>query len=211
MAYSHARLRKTLALVRIVTGVLFLVMGEYKVSSLEFARVGFPQFLYDAMHGRGVSFYGSLLADIAGSRPGTFAIIVGLVELFIGVGLVLGLAVRPISLIGMFYMANLMLATWMTPGPDALLWQYLQGESVYIFGFFLFLLLGVGHAGENWGLGAIYHGRRHVKWENPGASEETPERSAVNRFAPSVHYPFEEEEREEEFPEAESPARRAGY
>jgi hypothetical protein len=27
------------------------------------------------------------------------------------------------------------------------------------------LILGIGHAGENWGLGTLYHGRRSERWE----------------------------------------------
>jgi uncharacterized membrane protein YphA (DoxX/SURF4 family) len=194
MAYSHARLRKTLALVRILTGVVFLVMGQYKISSLEFARVGFPQFLAEAVQGRAVSFYGSLLSGIHRTSP--FAVTLGLMEMFIGVGLVLGLAVRPISLLGMFYMVNLMLATWMTPGPDAPLWAYLQGEFGYLCVFFLFLLFGIGHAGENWGLGAVYHHRRHLRWEQPPAEEPVPQQPPEDQFFPEASYESEHEEHE---------------
>jgi len=165
MAYSHARLRNTLAVVRILTGVLFLVFGVYKISSMEFARAGFPQFLWEATHGGGVGFYGRFLDSFVWESTGKYAILVGFVELFMGIGLLLGLVVRPIALLGMVYSVNLMLATWMLPGPGQPLWRYLDGEMRYIALFLLFLLLGVGHAGENWGLGAIYHHHRHLDWE----------------------------------------------
>ena len=101
--------------------------------------------------------------------------LIGLTELFIGVGLVLGLAVRPISVVGMTYMLNLMLATWMAPGSNAGLWQYLDNEFKLIAMCFLFLLFGVGHAGECLGLCALYHRHRHVKWAEVEASQGEPE------------------------------------
>jgi uncharacterized membrane protein YphA (DoxX/SURF4 family) len=171
MAYSHARLRKCLALVRIVTGATFLVFGSYKISSMEFARVGFPQFLWDATHGSAVGFYASLLNTIVSNNMSKYAVLVGFVELFIGIGLLLGLVVRPIAVLGMLYSVNLILATWMAPGADQPLWRHLDGEMRHIALFLLFLLFGVGHAGENWGLGALYHRRRHLRWEQSNAPQ----------------------------------------
>jgi signal transduction histidine kinase len=45
------------------------------------------------------------------------------------------------------------------------LWHYPDEQLRYILPFFIFLLLGIGHAGENWGLGALYHKHRHKRWE----------------------------------------------
>lgn len=175
MAYSHARLRKTLVVVRLLTGALFLVFGAYKISSMEFARVGFPQFVWEATHGGAVGFYGRFLDSFVWDNTGKYAILLGFLELLIGIGLLLGLVVRPVTLLGMIYSVNLMLATWMTPGPDQPLWRYLDGEMRYIGLFLLFLLLGVGHAGETWGLGALYHRRRHLqRWENGGPVLASP-------------------------------------
>lgn len=165
MAYSHARLRNTLALVRILTGATFVVFGSYKISSMQFARVGFPQFLWDATRSGAFRFYAGFLESVVWQNPGKYAVLVGFVELFIGIGLLLGLVVRPISILGMVYMVNLMLATWMAPGPDEPLWRYLDGQMQHIALFCLFLLFFMGRAGENWGLGALYHHRRHLGWE----------------------------------------------
>jgi uncharacterized membrane protein YphA (DoxX/SURF4 family) len=163
MSDSRLRLRRTLALVRILTGALFLVLGAHKISSWEFAQFEFPQFVWDASHGAGVGFYADFLRSAVESHPSGIAFLAGLTELFIGVGLVLGLAVRPISLLGMMYMLNLILATWMAPGANAELWRYLDNEFKLITMFFLFLLFGVGHAGEYLGLGALYHRHRRVQ------------------------------------------------
>ncbi|MBZ5630470.1 MAG: DoxX family membrane protein [Acidobacteriia bacterium] len=172
MAYSQLRLRKTLAVVRVLTGILFLFLGAHKISSLEFAKLEFPQFVWDATHGAAVGFYADLLSSAVESHPSGIAVLIGLTELFIGVGLVLGLAVRPISVLGMVYMLNLILATWMAPGPNVGLWLYLDNEFKLITMFFLFLLFGIGHAGESLGLGALYHRRRRVKWAEVEASQE---------------------------------------
>ncbi|MBZ5567659.1 MAG: DoxX family protein [Acidobacteriia bacterium] len=178
MAYSHSRLHRTLALVRILTGVLFLFLGAHKISSWEFAKVEFPQFVWDATHGAAVGFYATFLNNAFESHPSGMAFLIGLTELFIGVGLVLGLAVRPISVLGMVYMLNLILATWMAPGSNVDLWRYLDNESKLITMFFLFLLFGIGHAGESFGLGALYHRRRRLKW---AAAEAGQEESADDR------------------------------
>lgn len=165
MSYSHVRLRKTLALVRVLTGVLFIVFGENKISSLEFARIGFPQFIWDATHGTAATFYAGFLGNFSWQHIGRYAILVGFLELFIGVGLTLGLAVRPIAIVGMTYMVNLALATWMAPGPGETLSRYLHAQLPHVLTFLLFFVFAIGHAGENWGLGSLYHHRRHLQWE----------------------------------------------
>jgi uncharacterized membrane protein YphA (DoxX/SURF4 family) len=172
MAYSHSRLRNTLALVRTAIGAMFLLGGWHKISSLEFARIEFPKFLAQTIHGAAVGFYADFLTSFVGDRPGEVAVLLGFTELFIGVGLLLGLAVRPLSLLGMFYTLNFMLATCMAPGSNGAVWQYVENETKLILMFFLFLLFGVGHAGENWGVGALYHHHRHRRWEKEEASAE---------------------------------------
>src|SRR6266404_5182510 len=165
MAYSHARLRNTLALVRIGIGLLFLDLGWYKITSLDFVRVDFPQFLVYAIQGSAIDFYGKFLATYVLPESSKYAVAVGFVELTIGVGLVLGLAVRPICLLGMAYMVNLLLATWYQPSPGEPLWNYPDEQLRHAIPFLIFLVLGIGHAGENWGLGALYHKHRRKRWE----------------------------------------------
>ena len=181
MAYSHLRLRNTLALVRIGTGLMFLLSGWHKISSLEFARIEFPRLLAQASRAAAVGFYADYLYSNVWDRPGEVAVLLGFAELFIGVGLLLGLAVRPIAALGMFYTVNYMLATLMAPGSDRALWRYVENESRLILVFFLFLLFGIGHAGENWGVGALYHHRRHLKWEKGEANgkAEAPTRKRL--------------------------------
>ena len=53
--------------------------------------------------------------------------------------------------------------------------------------FFLFLLFGIGHAGENWGLGSLYHHRRRARWERLEADvgkEEAEENRSLQSSLP---------------------------
>lgn len=165
MAYTHSRLRKTLALVRIGVGLLFIHSGFYKASSIQFARADFADFLYSSISSTAVDFYGKFLTAYVFPYHTKIALALGFFELFIGISLVLGLLTRPVCILGMVYMINFVLATWWQPGPGEPLWHYPDEQLRYVFPFFIFLILGIGHAGENWGLGSLYHGRRHERWE----------------------------------------------
>jgi uncharacterized membrane protein YphA (DoxX/SURF4 family) len=173
MAVSNTRLRNALALVRVVTGVLFLFAGAHKIASWEFAKIEFPRFLWEATHGGAVGFYSDFLSSVVSQHVSGTAALVAFVELFIGIGLVLGLAVRPVSLVGILYSINLMLATWNVPGADQPMWQYLDNATRVILLLSVFLLLGFGHAGESWGLGALYHKRRRRDLEESIQREDS--------------------------------------
>lgn len=165
MPYTHARLRNALALVRIGTGLVFVDLAWYKISSVEFARVDFLQFLWAAMHGGAVTWFGKFLESFIWPNATKTAVVLGFVEMAIGVGLVLGLIVRPICFVGAGYMATLVLATWHQSALAEPLWIFPNEALRYIIPLFVFVLLAIGHAGENWGLGALYHRHRHKRWE----------------------------------------------
>ncbi len=189
MAYTHARLRNVLALVRIATGLIFLDLCWYKISSVEYARTDFPQFIWGAMHGGAPSFYAHFLEAVIWPSTTKFGILTGYVELFIGVGLALGLLTRPVCMLGMAYMASLTLATWGQLAMGEPLWNF-PGEALrYAMPFFIFLLLGIGHAGENWGLGALYHRRRHKRWEKNWEIKLVEGLPPVERKEPPVREP----------------------
>jgi uncharacterized membrane protein YphA (DoxX/SURF4 family) len=174
MAYSDLRLRKTLALIRIFTGILFLSAGIHKISSWEFAKIEFPDFVWGAIHGGAASFYADFLSNVVAQHPSRWAALVASTELFMGIGLVLGLAVRPVSVVGMSYTVNLMLATWNVAGANDGPWRYADNPSHLVLTFFLFLLFGIGHAGESWGVGSLYHRRRRPRLERDAISGELP-------------------------------------
>ena len=77
---------------------------------------------------------------------------VGAVEMFIGVSLLLGLWVRPASLLGALFMLNLALATWWEPGHGVPLWRYFGAQLDKLPLLFLFGIFFVSNAGREWGL-----------------------------------------------------------
>lgn len=201
MAYSHSRLRKTLALVRIATGLVFVTTGAFKVSSLEFGRAIFPAFVDNALRGGAVSWIQPLLEGIRSYGIAKVGIGIGFVELFVGTAMILGLAVRPAALVGMLYTGTLALATW---NPIDTIPTMLQGGDYQfrnLFPFGILLLLGVGHAGETWGIGALYHRHRARKWAR-GNEEREESRAQVDEELEREPASFEEL--------AELEARRAG-
>lgn len=140
-------------------------MGLFKVSSLEFARSSFSDFLDSAIQGGAVEWLRPTLLWIEHYGTARFCIGIGFVELFIGFALVLGLAVRPAALVGMLYATALLLTTWHeVPGGPAMM-QGSEHQFRFVFPAFVFLMLGIGHAGETWGLGALYHYHRSRAWE----------------------------------------------
>ena len=186
MAYTHSRLRKTLALVRIGVGLLLIHSGFYKVSSIEFARVDFVDFLYNCISVTAVDFYGNFLSKYVMPNATKVAVGIGFFELFLGISLVLGVLTRPVCLLGMLYQVSFVLATWWQPGPGEPLWHYPDEQLRYVFPFFVFLILGIGHAGENWGLGSLYHGRRHERWEKRWEVKVVPGLPSLQPNAPAT-------------------------
>jgi hypothetical protein len=87
-------------------------------------------------------------------------------EMFLGVGLCLGLATRPVCVAGMLYMLNRIAITWYQGGMESASWQFIGAHVDQFSMFLLFLVLGFGHAGETWGLGALYHHHRFRDMEN---------------------------------------------
>ena len=109
-------LPKTIAVVRIATSAFFLLFGQYKVFGPEFTHGGFQQYLQGFIQNGAVSFYQPILANLVLPHAVFFGYLVGVVELFIGVCLLLGIWVRPASVLGALHMLSLTLATWWEPG-----------------------------------------------------------------------------------------------
>lgn len=180
MAYSDSRLRNTLALVRVITGAVFFALGMFKISSLEFGKFVFPAFLDNAARGGAVEWLRPMMNSIQAIGPARIGVTLGFVELTIGIALVLGLAVRPACLMGILYSGWLLLATWNPLEGSASMLQTTEHQFRNLFPLMTFLLLGVGHAGETWGLGARYHRSRA--------------RSLADASVPKVHLVFKKEE-----------------
>jgi uncharacterized membrane protein YphA (DoxX/SURF4 family) len=99
-----------------------------------------------------VGFYKPVLANLVLPHAVFFGYLVGLVELFIGVCLLLGLWVRPASVLGALHMLSLTLATWWEPGMGIPVWRYFGSELDHLPMLFLFILFFVADAGREWGL-----------------------------------------------------------
>jgi thiosulfate dehydrogenase (quinone) large subunit len=144
---------KTIAVVRIATGAIFLFFGEYKISGPEWAHGGFEGWIHGFVNdGAPVGFYNLFLVHVVLVHPMLFAWMVALGEFAIGLSLVFGLFVRAASLGGAFEMVNLALATWFAPGHGAPLWRYFGANLDHIPLLFLFVIFFASRAGETWGL-----------------------------------------------------------
>jgi thiosulfate dehydrogenase [quinone] large subunit len=149
-----ASLPKTIASVRIATSIFFILFGEYKLAGSAFAHGGFQEYLHGYIQNSAVSFYRPVLANLVLPHAVFFGYTVGVVEMFIGLSLLLGLWVRPASILGALYMLNLALATWWDPGHGVPAWRYFGNELDHLPLLLLFIIFFVSNAGQQWGLDA---------------------------------------------------------
>jgi uncharacterized membrane protein YphA (DoxX/SURF4 family) len=144
--------RKTIALVRILTSFFFLFFGQYKVFGWEFAHGGFAKYLGGYIGGEAVSCYRPLLERVVLPHATFFGYAVDVAELFVGISLLLGIFVRPASVVGALHMLSLTLATFWSPGHNVPTWRYFGYQLDHIPMLFLFVIFFAARAGETWGL-----------------------------------------------------------
>ena len=149
---QSATLSRTIATVRMTVGVFFILFAQYKLIDPGFAHGGFQEYLRGYIAGSAVSFYRPILAHMVFPHAVFLGYMVGVVEMFIGVSLVLGIWVRPASVLGALFMLNLALATWWEPGHGVPLWRYFGAELDKLPLLFLFVIFYVSDAGREWGL-----------------------------------------------------------
>ena len=145
-------LSRTIAGVRVATSVFFLLFGEYKVAGPGFAHGGFQTYLRDFIANSVVSFYRPVLAELVLPHAVFFGYAVGVVELLIGVSLLIGLWVRPASILGILFLVNMLLSTWWAPGHGAPVWRYFGAELDHLPLLLLFIIFFAADAGRVWGL-----------------------------------------------------------
>jgi uncharacterized membrane protein YphA (DoxX/SURF4 family) len=143
---------KAIAVARMATAVFFILFGEYKLFGPGFAHGGFQEYLQGYISTSAVSFYRPVLANLVLPHAVFFGYMVGAVEMFIGLSLLLGIWVRPASVLGMLHMLNLTLATWWDPGHGVPLWRYFGAELDHLPLILLFLIFYAADAGRYWGL-----------------------------------------------------------
>ena len=152
MATNSSALHKTIAGVRIATSVFFLLFGEYKIAGPGFAHGGFQGYLQDYIANTAVSFYRPVLSGLVLPHAVFFGYFVGVWEFAIGVGLLLGLWVRPVSIAGIILLINLTLATWWAPGYQGPVWRYFGNELDHLPLLLLLIVFFAADAGRTWGL-----------------------------------------------------------
>jgi uncharacterized membrane protein YphA (DoxX/SURF4 family) len=152
MATTPSAAGKAIAGVRIATSVFFLLFGEYKLAGPGFAHGGFQGYLRDFIAQEAVSFYRPFLSGVVLPHAVFFGYLVGVVETLLGICLLLGLWVRPASVVGILYMLNLTFATWWGPGHGAPFWRYFGAELDHLPLLLLFIIFFAADAGKVWGL-----------------------------------------------------------
>ena len=148
--------RRAIAAVRIATSVFFLLFGEYKVAGPGFAHGGFQNYLHDYISSSAVSFYRPVLAGLVLPHAVFFGYAVGVIELLVGLSLLIGLWVRPASILGILFLINLTLAAWWEPGHAAPVWRYFGARLDTIPLLLLLIIFFAADAGRVWG----FDGRR---------------------------------------------------
>jgi uncharacterized membrane protein YphA (DoxX/SURF4 family) len=149
---TSSALSRTIAGVRIATSVFFLLFGEYKVAGPGFAHGGFQTYLQDYIANTAVIFYRPVLAQVFLPHVVFFGYLVGVVELLIGISLLIGLWVRPASVLGILFLLNMLLATWWGPGHGVPVWRYFGNELEHLPLLLLFIIFFAADAGRVWGL-----------------------------------------------------------
>ena len=155
---NSSGLLRTVAAVRIATSFFFLLFGEYKVAGPGFAHGGFQGYLQDYIANSAVSFYRPVLSSIILPHAVFFGYVVGIVELFVGISLLIGLWVRPASVVGILFLVNMVLATWWAPGRGVPVWRYFGAELDHLPLLLLLIVFYAADAGRVWGLdGRVRH------------------------------------------------------
>ncbi len=189
MRYSEQRLRRLLALVRIGLGAVYITYGYTKL---------FDTAYYEYIFVPRLSTWENLVAPWYGwawqmiwAHTHRWELFFGTVEMFIGVALLLGLATRPACLVGLVYLFHRLSLTWYPDDQVFELYRFIELHIEQIGFGCVFLLLGFGHAGDVWGLGALYRGvRLRLHSSQPRTAgysyfvEEQPAESETNVAAP---------------------------
>jgi len=100
---TSSALTRTIAGVRIAVSVFSLLFGEYKLAGPGFAHGGFQTYLQGYIANGAVGFYRPVLTGLLLPHAVFFGHVVGVVELLVGISLLLGLWVRPASVLGILF------------------------------------------------------------------------------------------------------------
>jgi uncharacterized membrane protein YphA (DoxX/SURF4 family) len=149
---TSSALSRTIAGARIATSIFFLLFGEYKVAGPGFAHGGFQTYLHDYIANGALDFYRPVLSALVLPHAVFFGYLVGVVELLVGISLLIGLWVRPASVLGILFLINLTFAAWWEPGHRAPLWRYFGARLDTLPLILLLVIFFTADAGRVWGL-----------------------------------------------------------
>lgn len=150
-----------MAWLRIAVGILFLIFAQYKILETKFVHGGgFSGWIHQFLNGGAYPFMEPVLRDFILPHARFFAQVVTYGELCIGLGLVLGILVRPASFFGFVYMLLLLFSS-NYPGPHAALWEYFGAALNHLVLALCFVAFGMSNTGRVWSLPA-YLRRRYV-------------------------------------------------
>jgi thiosulfate dehydrogenase [quinone] large subunit len=146
---------KTLALLRIAIGCLFLIFAEYKVFGTQFTlHGGFQYWINLFLQGGAYPFMVPVLKNFVLPHATAVAFLVAYGELAIGIALVLGVLVRPASLWGLIYMLTLLFSA-NYPGPRAPFWQYFGASLEHLVLAMCFATFALTRPEEIWSLARL--------------------------------------------------------
>lgn len=137
---------------RITVSMFFLVFCESKLLNPSFVHGRFQVYLQNYISHDAVSLYRPVLTTLVLPHAVFFGYLVGGVELLIGLSLLLGLWVRPLSLVGAIHMMSLTLATWWANGRNVPIGNYFSAQLDHVPLLLLLVIFYAADAGRVWGL-----------------------------------------------------------
>ncbi|HEX7287207.1 MAG TPA: DoxX family protein [Candidatus Angelobacter sp.] len=140
----------SMAVARIVVGIMFLFFAQYKLMGRDFAHGGYEKYVSGYEQVTAVSAY-KLFLRATLQHPVASGYAVGVAELLIGLSMVLGFWVRPFAVVGALFMLNLLLCTWVLPAGSPP-WKYFGNELDNIGLLLLFVLFFAHNAGRTLGI-----------------------------------------------------------
>jgi thiosulfate dehydrogenase (quinone) large subunit len=147
MAFTSAR---TLSMLRIALGCLFLIFAEYKVVGTQFTlHGGFQHWIDLFLEGGAYPFMVPVLRNFVLPHATPIAFLVAYGELGIGIALVSGILVRVASLCGLIYMLTLLFSS-NYPGANAPFWQYFGASLNHLVLALCFVTLALTGQDELW-------------------------------------------------------------
>ncbi|MDD5541735.1 MAG: DoxX family membrane protein [Acidobacteriia bacterium] len=142
--------RRTLALCRVILGIIFLLFGEYKVVTPQFAHGGMQGWVQGFIDHSAYPFFKPVLQNFVMPHAVILGYFVGVAELMLGFSLVLGMFVGLSSIFGFIYMGLLALSTGYQA--DWPLWRYFGANLEHFCPALLFIIFRATHAGRTWGI-----------------------------------------------------------